>query len=144
MRGEVWCLWYHNYIKYRRLTRRRTDQSSAIWRISLTIRAVLLRQKEILWNTVSLRICCKFLSHRSKHFHGLLSIMQAFPRRIVAFIQACPWKCWCHEMETVAALLALCEGNPPVTGGFLYWLNCRLQFLDRTQEIASQSTYEWP
>ena len=25
---------------------------------------------------------------------------------------------WCHQMETFSALLALCEGNPPVTGGF--------------------------
>ena len=27
-----------------------------------------------------------------------------------------PW--WCHQMKTLSALLALCEGNPPVTGGF--------------------------
>ena len=25
---------------------------------------------------------------------------------------------WRHQMETISALLALCEGNPPVTGGF--------------------------
>ena len=25
---------------------------------------------------------------------------------------------WCHEMETFSVSLALCEGNPPVTGGF--------------------------
>ena len=25
---------------------------------------------------------------------------------------------WCHEMEAFSTLLALCEGNPPVTGGF--------------------------
>ena len=25
---------------------------------------------------------------------------------------------WRHRMETFSALLALCEGNPPVTGGF--------------------------
>ena len=25
---------------------------------------------------------------------------------------------WCYEMETFSALLALCEGNPQVTGGF--------------------------
>ena len=25
---------------------------------------------------------------------------------------------WCHDMKTFSALLALCEGNPPVTGGF--------------------------
>ena len=27
-----------------------------------------------------------------------------------------PW--WCCDMEMISALLALCEGNPPVTGGF--------------------------
>ena len=25
---------------------------------------------------------------------------------------------WCHQMETVSMLLALCEGNPPATSGF--------------------------
>ena len=25
---------------------------------------------------------------------------------------------WCHQMETFSALLAHCEGNPPVTSGF--------------------------
>ena len=25
---------------------------------------------------------------------------------------------WCHDMKTFSALLALCEGNPPVTSGF--------------------------
>ena len=27
-------------------------------------------------------------------------------------------KWWCHEMETVSTSLAICEGNPLVTGGF--------------------------
>ena len=25
---------------------------------------------------------------------------------------------WRHQMEAISALLALCEGNPPATGGF--------------------------
>ena len=25
---------------------------------------------------------------------------------------------WCHQMETFSVLMALCEGNPPVTDGF--------------------------
>ena len=25
---------------------------------------------------------------------------------------------WCYQIETFSALLSLCEGNPPVTGGF--------------------------
>ena len=28
------------------------------------------------------------------------------------------WPWWCHQMETFPALLALCERNPPVIGGF--------------------------
>ena len=34
------------------------------------------------------------------------------------FIQENAFAWWRHQMETVSALLALCEGNPPVTGGF--------------------------
>ena len=30
-----------------------------------------------------------------------------------------PFPLWRHQMETFSALLALCEGNPLVTGGFL-------------------------
>ena len=32
---------------------------------------------------------------------------------------------WRHEMETFPALLTLCEGNPPVTGGFPHEDQCR-------------------
>ena len=28
------------------------------------------------------------------------------------------WAWWCHQMETFSALMALCEGNSPVTGEF--------------------------
>ena len=31
-------------------------------------------------------------------------------------VARCLW--WRHQMEIFSALLALCEGNPPVTGGF--------------------------
>ena len=52
-----------------------------------------------------------------------------------------------HTMETVSALLALCEGNPPVTGGFpsqtasnvgsLCVLRCfRKQTIKQTVELA--------
>ena len=30
----------------------------------------------------------------------------------------CHWPWWRHQMKTFFALPALCEGNPPVTGGF--------------------------
>ena len=31
-----------------------------------------------------------------------------------------PWavKWWCHDMEMICTLLAICEGNPPITGRF--------------------------
>ena len=28
------------------------------------------------------------------------------------------WPWWCHDMEMFSTLLTICEGNPPVTGGF--------------------------
>ena len=31
-----------------------------------------------------------------------------------------PW--WCHDIETLSTLLTFCEGNPPVTSGFVFWL----------------------
>ena len=31
---------------------------------------------------------------------------------------------WRHQMEALSALLALCEGNPPVTGGFKFSFIC--------------------
>ena len=36
--------------------------------------------------------------------------------QVVEILPLWPW--WRHQMETFSALLALCEGNPPVTGGF--------------------------
>ena len=35
---------------------------------------------------------------------------------VIAICDLVPW--WYHAMETLSTLLALCEGNPPVTGGF--------------------------
>ena len=40
-----------------------------------------------------------------------------------------PW--WRHQMETFSALLTLCEGNPPVTGGF------------PSQRTVTRSDAEW-
>ena len=34
----------------------------------------------------------------------------------LGFSAATPW--WRHDMEALSALLPICEGNPPVTGGF--------------------------
>ena len=35
---------------------------------------------------------------------------------VLAQLNRIPW--WRHQMETLSALLALSEGNPPLTGGF--------------------------
>ena len=53
----------------------------------------------------SRRICISFWTSTGP------SVVQ-LPRSLSNF----PW--WRHEMETFCALLALCEGNPPVAGGF--------------------------
>ena len=51
--------------------------------------------------------------------HNMLTLVNLLSFRIR--ISTCsfariPW--WRHPMETYSALLHLCEGNPPVTGGF--------------------------
>ena len=50
-----------------------------------------------------------------------------------------------HDMETLSALLALCEGNPLVTGGFPtndQWSRI-LIFLCRQLDKAVEQTVEW-
>ena len=49
------------------------------------------------------RIVCYQGSHEQRHQWGLYGFR-------------CSW--WRHQMETFSALLALCEGKPPVTAGF--------------------------
>ena len=46
------------------------------------------------------------------YMHGIGDFGQHSMDEVVAL----PW--WRHQMETFSALLALCEGNPPVSGGF--------------------------
>ena len=48
------------------------------------------------------------------HFQWLFA-ENAFTRTI-ARNYILPW--WCHQMETVSAILAICAGNSPVTGEF--------------------------
>ena len=38
--------------------------------------------------------------------------------KIICLISVCIATWWRNQMETFSVLLALCEGNPPVTGGF--------------------------
>ena len=54
-------------------------------------------------------------------FHSFLLGYDHYPHALISttgWFRPCVGE-WCrHQMETFAALLALCEGNPPVTGGF--------------------------
>ena len=55
---------------------------------------------------------------------------------------------WRHQMETFTVLLALCEGNPPVTGGFLsqrpVTRNLDVVFdLRPNKRISKQSRCRW-
>ena len=46
-------------------------------------------------------------------------------------------------METFSALLALCEGNPPITGGFLAQKASDAEFWSAPEQILKQ-TLETP
>ena len=55
---------------------------------------------------------------------------------------------WRHQMETFFALLALCEGNPPVTGGFPSQKPVRHSFevffdLRLNKRLSKQSRPRW-
>ena len=51
---------------------------------------------------------------------------------------------WHHDMETLSSLLALCEGNPPVTGGFpSQWVSDADLFVRRAGLLWSQQDFEW-
>ena len=58
-------------------------------------------------------ICALFCCGCSISSHQHIRLVLSF--RIS--IATCTWRR--HDMDTLSALLALCEGNPPVTGGFL-------------------------
>ena len=55
---------------------------------------------------------------------------------------------WSHQMETFSAVLALCEGNPPVTGGFPSQRPVTLSFdvflhLRLNKRLNEQSRRHW-
>ena len=55
---------------------------------------------------------------------------------------------WRHQMETVSALLAICEGNPPVTGGFLSQRASNTGFDDSfdvslNKRLSKQTSRQW-
>ena len=72
----------------------------------------------------SLYLCCKlFILARMDAYVGFLrneNMMEA----IVSLAGA--W--WCHQMETFPALLAICAGNSPVSGGFPAQMPVTLSF----------------
>ena len=69
-------------------------RSSAKWRPSCPRRDALSRSRINMGSEFCHNCVCRCLGHQ----------------------QAYTW--WRHQMETFSALLALCEGNPPVNGGF--------------------------
>ena len=48
---------------------------------------------------------------------------------------------WRHQMETFPALLALCEGNPPVTGGVTR--GCDVFFDLRLNKLLNKQSRRW-
>ena len=55
---------------------------------------------------------------------------------------------WCHQMETFSALLALCDGNTPVTGGIPWQRPVRRSFdvffvLCLNKRLSKQSRHRW-
>ena len=55
---------------------------------------------------------------------------------------------WCHQMEILSTSLALCEGNPPVTGGFPSQRPVMCSFdvffdLHLNKHLSKQSRCQW-
>ena len=54
---------------------------------------------------------------------------------------------WHHHMKTFSALLTLCEGNPPVTGGFPHksqWRGALMSFYLRLNKwLSKESRRQW-
>ena len=58
------------------------------------------------------------------------------------------YACWRHQMETFSALLSLCEGNPPITGGFPSLMPVMRSFeiffdLRMNKRLSKQSRRRW-
>ena len=70
-----------------------------------------LLQNDTLWDICPLQLCgiCEM---------GLLTIEKSKWWFISVTMAECCCSWWRHDIEIHSTLLALCEGNPPVTGGF--------------------------
>ena len=79
-----------------------------------------------IWNSCECKFCVKFKRHE---FHDLIILMQNLweylmhstlnTKFLFTFSELHLISLWHHQMETFSALLALCDGNPPVTGEVL-------------------------
>ena len=79
----------------------------------------LRRNKLSKWHfrLYSIVICCQRLPHCwGNIISGAAYETQSLRWVVICFLRLRPWGC--RGMETPSALLALCEGNPPVTDGF--------------------------
>ena len=56
-----------------------------------------------------------YLSHHVAHVESLLKVFASKEEHHGCQVITVQWSWWRHQMETFSALLALCEGNPPVT-----------------------------
>ena len=90
---------------------------------------VAWRHQSIIWADVDLS---------SKVFSGIRNFAknhEVNPHHVLAHHpRANAW--WRHQMETFSALLALCEGNPPVTGDISFDLRLN-------KRLSKQSIHRW-
>ena len=70
----------------------------------------------LLWHRSNLSVSFRVTSHDSWAIMRLWKYQRYNPGGMDKCITVAPW--WRHQMETFSALLALCAGNPPVTGRF--------------------------
>ena len=65
--------------------------------------------------------------------------------KIQKLSRRCLWKCpwWRHQVETFSALLALCVGNSPVTGGLPSQRPVTRSFLLRLNKRLSKQLWGW-
>ena len=90
--------------------------NSALWYTAIVLS--LFPRNNILWSiNFSFRrgVWIQWIRHEDR-FYSLNGSMSS--NRIWWILESVVLSWWCRQMETFSALLALCEGNPPVTGGF--------------------------
>ena len=85
-----------------------------LWKNWLLANVMFAASYVVFYMIFQLVVCfavdCRSNSHRICTM--CLSLVVSGFTRLIYF----SW--WCHQMVTFYALLSLCEGNPPITGGF--------------------------